>query len=236
MPPFYTQLPNRGEIRLSGDDSAQFLQGLITNDINTLSAGQLLYACLLTPQGKFLHDFFIRLEDNSYIIDCEGGERAQDLYNCLVRYRFRAKIDINLKLDSPVWGIIGDTPSEHAYTDPRHTELGTRHYSAPQKNIEQRSFESENGWDERRIKLGIADGSRDLIPEKSTLAEGNIDQYNGISYKKGCYVGQELTARMHYRNLGKKQLIPIPISEITPDMDVRSQAGSFAMVMTLKTS
>lgn len=198
--PFFTTLKNRGQIIISGPDNRTFLQGLITNDIHKLETQPCLYACLLTPQGKFLFDFFITQQDSKLILDCEGGERLSALEKLLNMYRLRAEVEITSKDNTPVYAIIGT--SDIGHPDPRHPDMGMRSFVRPD-NIQKASFEE---WDLHRIKLTIPDGSRDMIPQSSTLEEANMDRLNAIDYKKGCYLGQELTARMHYRGLGKKHL------------------------------
>ncbi len=197
---FFTKLENRGIIGISGTDRRNFLQGLISNDIDLLDKKPMIYACLLTPNGKFLHDFFIREENETILIDCEGGERTHDLAKRLNIYKLRAHVTIEAKTPASVYAVIGD-PSV-GLPDPRHPDMGTRTYIKPE-NLPEEPFSS---WDIHRIKLCIPDGSRDMIPEKSTLLECGIDRLNGVSFEKGCYMGQELTARMHYRGLAKKQL------------------------------
>lgn len=202
--PFFVKLPDRGLIQIKGDDRYNFLQGLISNDVETLKNTPVLYSCLLTPQGKFLYDFFIIAEPDGLLLDCEGGQRAQDLYKRLTLYRLRSKITLFLKDNHPVYAGTGTIP-ENAFPDPRHPDMGWRSFKQP-NNIKEKTFST---WDAHRIRLGVPDGSRDMIPEKSTLLECNIDKLNGVSFAKGCYVGQEVTARMKYRGLAKKHLYPV---------------------------
>ena len=222
----FVKLENRGLIHVEGKDRHDFLQGLITNDMGKLAPGRALYACLLTPQGKFLHDFFISEGEDFILLECEGGDRARDLYERLNKYRLRADVQISVEEAVPVYVILPTSSFRRkpessrdeeqdpgfrrddngaGYPDPRDPEMGYRSFEKPD-GLEDRPFED---WDKHRISLGIPDGSRDLIPEKSTMDEGRIDQFNGVDYEKGCYVGQELTARMHYRGLGKKHLASV---------------------------
>ena len=212
--PFYTKLSDRGLIFLSGPDRHEFLQNLVTNDLKKLETQQILYSCLLSPQGKFLHDFFIieGVEDE-ILIDCEGSTRAQDLFKRLNQYKLRKSVDLKLEESRPVYAVFGKSLG---WKDPRHSEMGERCFAQPE-GLSELPF---SAWDERRIRLCIPDGSRDMTPEQSTLDEAHIERLNGVSYDKGCYVGQELTARMHYRGLGKKHLyalegdLPAPGEEI----------------------
>ncbi|HQX27348.1 MAG TPA: folate-binding protein [Alphaproteobacteria bacterium] len=200
---FYTTLKNRGLVTVSGPDARKFLQDIVTNDINLLDAQPSVYACLLSPQGKFLHDFFITEKDGALLLECEGGIRAQDLSSRLSKYKLRANVKIECVENISVYSIPSSSglTGGSIYPDPRNAELGFRAFEKPA--LPEQPFEI---WDALRISLTIPDGSRDLVIDKSALDEGRIDKLNGVSYDKGCYVGQELTARMHHRGLGKKHL------------------------------
>lgn len=207
--PFYVTLPRRGLIHIEGADRATFLNALVSNDVATADGLHLAYACLLTPQGKFLHDFFVHAGDGFLLLDCEGGARAQDLYERLLKYRLRSKVQISVEEDHPVYAVFGD--DRIGLPDPRHGDMGRRSFEKP--DMEERAFDA---WDRARIGLCIPDGSRDMELERSTLLEAHIDKLNGIDWNKGCYVGQELTARMHYRGLAKKHLRVVKIDDPTP--------------------
>lgn len=209
--PFYTKLKKRGKIVISGADRVSFLQSLISNDVTLLDQQGCVYSCLLTPQGKFLYDFFItETSGDALLMDCEGDERLQSLAKLLGMYRLRADVTIETQDNIDVYAIIG---AQHGTQDPRHPDMGYRSFEKP-KELDEKPFEE---WDKHRIALTIPDGSRDMIPNKSTLSEGNIDKLNGLSYEKGCYIGQELTARMHYRGLAKKHLQTIMVKDLELD-------------------
>ena len=237
MDSFFVKLKNRGLIHLEGPDRHAFLQGLITNDINTLKPGKALYACLLTPQGKFLHDFFITEGHDFTLLECEGGGRAQDLFERLNRYRLRADVQISVEENVPVYATLpplippasGGARAQRrgGAPDPRHPEMGIRAFEKP-SDLEEKPFED---WDRRRIRFGIPDGSRDMIPEKSTLDEANIERWNGVSHDKGCYVGQELTARMHHRGLGKKHLKTVELDALPDKAELRSSCGNIGLAL-----
>jgi hypothetical protein len=197
--PFYVPLPNRGLIHIEGEDRVEFLQGLVTQNVEKIEKERIQYGCLLTPQGKFLHDFFLHHGDGFILMDCEGGSRAEDLYNRLNKYRLRSKVKISVEPYQHVFAVFD---SDEGLPDPRHFKMGNRTFEKP-KNMEAETFEE---WDMQRIILAIPDGSRDMEVERSLLLECNIDQFNGVDFDKGCYMGQEMTARMHHRNLGKKHL------------------------------
>lgn len=203
----YTKLPDRGLLRISGPDRRAFLQGLVSNDVNLLDRQPCVYACFLTPQGKFLHDMFISEVNETLLLDIEGGARAQDLCHRLEVYRLRSDVMLELVPETTVYAIFTENKTS-GVADPRHTGMGHRAFERP--DLPAISFET---WDRQRISLGIPDGSRDMVPLKSTLLESNVDRLNGVSWKKGCYLGQELTARMHYRGLAKKHLYPVHLAE-----------------------
>lgn len=221
---FFSRLKGRGLLRISGADAQTFLQGLITNDIKLLDQHPNLYACLLTPQGKFLYDFFITKNSDTFLLDCEGGDRTTALSKLLNMYKLRAHVMIETIENSNVYAIFG---AQIGTPDPRHPDMGYRSFEQPQ-NVEERPFEE---WDHKRISLCIPDGSRDLIPQNSTMDEGHMDQLNAVSYDKGCYMGQELTARMHYRGLGKKHLKTVNISELSDGAELRSTCRDIGIAL-----
>ena len=229
--PFYVKLPNRGLVHIEGEDRVTFLQGLVSNDVAAAAPGKIIYACLLTPQGKFLHDFFIHAGDGFLLLDCEGGDRAKDLYERLLKFRLRSKVQLSVEETVPVYAIFG---SDTGISDPRHADLGNRGFEKP--DLEERPFED---WDHLRISLAIPDGSRDMELERSTLLECGIDRLNGIDWNKGCYMGQELTARTHYRGLVKKHLYtvkldgaaPPPFTDLPNGASMRSSCGNLGLAL-----
>ncbi len=223
--PFYVNLKNRATLILKGADCRDFLQDLITNDINRLSPKSPIYACLLTPQGKFLFDFFLHENGDTILLDCEGGERVQALAKKLNMYRLRKDVALEIEENTPVYAVFN--APDIGTPDPRSPELGNRIFDKP--DLPEKPFEE---WDKRRITLTIPDGSRDLIPEKSTMDEARMDQINAVDYKKGCYVGQELTARMHYRGLGKKHLQTVKLDAIPGKAELRSKCGDIGIALT----
>lgn len=170
----------RGLITVSGPDAFSFLQNIVSNDLRRLETEPEIHACLLSPQGKYLHDFRIAKDgDDTYLLNGEAGERKNDLLKRLTLYKLRANVS-----------------------------LSAQDLTAP----DTANFEE---WDKNRIRLGLPDGSRDAEINNSTLSELNLDDY-AVSYTKGCYVGQELVARMHNRNLGKKHLVPVEFQDTPP--------------------
>ena len=235
---FYTRLENRGLLQISGAEAAVFLQGLVTNDVRRLSVEKqeasqaeslngkekCIYACLLTPQGKFLYDFFITLVDGVYLLDCEGGERARDLAARLSMYRLRSAVEVEVVEKHAVYAVFG---VDIGVVDPRHVDMGRRSFEVPD-GVEEAPFAQ---WDQRRISLCIPDGSRDLLVGKSTMDEGRMDTLNAVDYDKGCYIGQELTARMHYRGLGKKHLAVVDVNALPEGAELRSTCGDAGIAL-----
>lgn len=225
--PVYTALPHRAVITVTGDDAFHFLQGLITKDLTKFDSSPLLYACLLTAQGKFLYDFFIRKIDDGYSLDCEGGARAEALLKKLKMYKLRAKVDLTLDHSITVYQIFNGDYNGNALPDPRHTQAGYRTYNQP-TDIDAVPFDV---WDEYRIRLEIPDGSRDLIPEKSFIHEARLDEFGAVSYTKGCYVGQELVSRMHHRGLTKKILKCMDVATAPESTEFRSRCNGLGLAL-----
>lgn len=227
--PYYTQLPNRGLISLTGEDRFSFLQGMISNDVDPVKEGRAVWAAYLSPQGKYRHDFFVVPYGSSVLLDCEGGDRLLDLGTSLRRHVLRADVSLGMgPRDACIaaWGEdmppVTEVPGGFVFADPRHKAMGLRVFAPLDKArqaLEALGFKETDTatWDRHRIKLGVPDGSRDLIPNKSILLENGFDELNGIDWEKGCYVGQELTARTRYRGLVKKRLLPVTIVGPAPE-------------------
>jgi hypothetical protein len=234
----YVLLDARGFVTVGGPDAAEFLQGLISNDIRQVSADRAIWAALLTPQGKYLHDFFVTLIDGVYYLDCEKP-RLMDLGQRLSRYKLRAKIDLGIAENHAVAALPGkdapaalNLPAEPgaaraidgglAYVDPRLADVGARAVLPTDRAgpiLEGLGFKPVplETYDRLRLDCGLPDGSRDLVVEKSILLESNFDELHGVDWDKGCYMGQELTARTKYRGLVKKRLLPVEIAGDAPE-------------------
>lgn len=213
-------LPHRGVITLSGADRVTFLQGLVSNDVRRATAQQAVYAALLTPQGKFLHDMMIVASDDTLWLDVEAA-RADDLIAKLTKYKLRSAVVIsNRTADYGVGIVLGDpsayqTQNSFTFPDPRHPALGWR-MIAPREALPPADTEGFAAYDRLRLSLGVPDGSRDLSIGETILLEANFDRLNGVDFTKGCYMGQELTARTHYRALLKKRFFPVTINGSAP--------------------
>src|SRR6185437_5462753 len=235
---FCAVLEDRGVLEVSGADRYQFLQGLVSNDVAKATPDRALYAALLTAQGKYLHDFFIVAIGESLFLDGESA-RLADLERRLGLYKLRAKVSLAEASERYIVAVaFGDgaatalgLPAERgaampfadgvAYVDPRLAELGARLLlprGAGAAPLTGRGFRLSDvaGYDRLRLALGVPDGSRDLVLDKSILLESGFDELNGVDWQKGCYVGQELTARTKYRGLIKKRLMPVAIDGPAP--------------------
>jgi folate-binding protein YgfZ len=211
----FVRLQGRGFLRLSGEDRLKFLQGLVSNDVNAAAPGHAVYSCLLTPQGKFLHDFFLIADGESLLIECEL-DRRPDFAQRLKMYKLRSKIGI-AEADYDVYVAFGAAPQTSdaiLYPDPRSPALGIR--MAVPGGGEPGPQIPFDIYDRLRIAQAVPDGSRDMEIGKAILLENNIDILNGVAWDKGCYTGQELTARTRYRGLIKKRLVPVRITGMAP--------------------
>ena len=235
----YTILDTRGLLTVGGADRRGFLQGLVSNDVERVAPDRAIWAAFLTPQGKYLHDFFISEIGETLYLDCEGGERLMDFGRRLNRYKLRAEIAFAIADDYAVAVLFGDgvaqalgLPGEPGAArllddggavcmDPRLAAAGARAIlpaGGAGAILEGLGFAAATAedYDTARLRLGLPDGSRDMVVEKSILLESNFDELNGVDWDKGCYMGQELTARTRYRGLVRKRLMPVAIEGDAP--------------------
>lgn len=264
--PDFVELPSRGVLSVSGPDARKFLQGLISNDVDKVSETHAIHAAFLTAQGKYLFDFMVVEADGILLLDCEA-DRLADFQKRLKLYKLRSDVTVeDARMDFGVLAITGDDISEAlavdsvagtvkaveggvVFIDPRHAGLGARAIIAKDmlagfiagSGLTNSTLEA---YDLARITLGVPDGSRDMQLEKTVLLEAGFDELNGIDWKKGCYMGQEVTARTKYRGLVKRRLIPVRILDGdmpapgTPVMrddrevgEIRSGVGTMALAM-----
>jgi tRNA-modifying protein YgfZ len=206
-------LPERGVIEVRGEDRIAFLQGLVSNDVAQAIPGHSVWAALLTPQGKWLADFFIVADGDRLLLDCERAQ-VPLLLQRLSRFRLRSKATLRAADELCVYAAWSGAPTAEAIivSDPRLPDAGWRVLSATP--LPATAFEAD--WDRHRLALGLPDGSRDLEAEKTILLEAGFDELNGLSWTKGCYMGQELTARTKYRGLVKRRLTPVSVTGSLP--------------------
>lgn len=195
-----TMLADRSLLRVAGDDPRGFLQGLITQDVMTLDATAPRWSGLLTPQGKVLFDFLLWADDDAILIDC-AASASEALARRLAMYRLRRAITIE-----PVAGAVHWSPvSERGVADPRLADLGQRWLGAVGAPA--------TGWRAHRLSLGVTEGQAELGSDQTLWLEANARELNGVSFTKGCYTGQENTARMHHRAKVNRRLVVAPLSD-----------------------
>lgn len=206
-------MTDRRILKLTGADTSDFLQGLITNDVRKLDQAP-IYAAILTPQGKFMVDFFLKTVGDGVLLDV-AEPFADALVQRLNMYRLRADVQIEATAMYLHRGL-GDVP-EDGYSDPRSPEMGWRAYrDVPQSD-------DITDWDALRVAHAIPENGIELTPD-SFILEMGFERLNGVDFRKGCYVGQEVTARMKHKTELRKGLAQVTISapvsvgdEITAD-------------------
>jgi folate-binding protein YgfZ len=239
-------LGSRGLAEIRGPDARDFLQGLVSNDVRLLAADRAIHAALLTPQGKYLFDFILYERDGVILLETQA-DRVAELVRRLLMYRLRAKVEIaEVPAQAGAVLIGGDAPARLGLAalpgaarpdgglvvavDPRHVELGVR-LVGPEDVVAARVAAvgaAEAGpaaYDRLRIALAVPDGDRDMVVQTSTLLECNFDGLNGVAFDKGCFIGQELTARMKHRGLLKKRLVPVRVDGPLPAPGTPVMAG-----------
>src|SRR5579885_1399604 len=239
----FVALPQRALLAVSGADRRAFLQGLVSNDVEKVSPSRTVHAALLTAQGKYLHDFFIIERGAAFLLEAEAA-RLADLQRRLSIYRLRAKVAI-----APAEAGLAVAA---AFGEGALAALGLREeagaaapFAGGLAGLRAAGFAEAGAaaYDRMRIGLGVPDGSRDLAVEKAILLEAGFDELNGVDWQKGCYVGQELTARTKYRGLIKKRLMPVRVEGPLPEPgtpvrrggeevgEIRSGAGDTALAL-----
>jgi hypothetical protein len=244
----YAVLDERGVLEVAGEDRVAFLQGLVSNDAAKVGPERVLYAALLTAQGRYLHDFMMLDHDGALLLEGEDA-RLDDLRQRLALYKLRSKVTLQIVSDkfvvvaafgagaAPALGLSEEPGAARpfaggvAYVDPRLAAMGAR-LLLPRADgaaaVAALGFASAGPDEYERLRLihGIPDGSRDLPVEKALLIEAGFDELNGIDWQKGCYIGQELTARMRYRALVKKRLVPVAVEGTLPPPDTTVMLGA----------
>lgn len=202
-------LQTRSLIALGGPDWRSFLQGLITQDVETLAPGEARFGALLTPQGRLLYDLFVVGRAEGAWLDVEAQHRDAIIQR-LTLYRLRARVDIAAD-DTPVAILFGGDPAEETgwARDPRLPALGWRGYGAFEANAVEADREAQ------KLRLGVP-GPADWGVDKTYPIEANFDLLNGIDFKKGCFVGQETTSRMKRRGVIKNRMLPLAFDGPAP--------------------
>ena len=241
----YIPLNNRALIKVAGPDARDFLQGLISQDTHRVSATHAVYAALLSPQGKFQVDFFCFEMDGALILECEES-LAASLIKRLSMYKLRSDVELsNISADFQVFAVLNASSalgfidqdrgeakplaSGIIFIDPRISSMGCRivlkkdDNALPNLGLSPGDFQD---YEHQRMTTGIADGSRDMTINKALLLENGFEELDGVSFNKGCFMGQELTARTRYRGLVKKRLLPVTIDGTPPPCGSILMSGS----------
>lgn len=237
----YVIFEDRGIVAVGGQDRVAFLQGLVSNDVTKVSPERAVYSAFLTAQGKFLHDFFVIDTGEALLLDCER-DRADDLKKRLSLYKLRSKVtlenasdrfrvgaafgpNVRAKLDLEGHGAAQSFAGGYLYLDPRLREMGARFVQpvlgpdlVSDDPLISYGFVRGELEDYHRLRIanGLPDGSRDMIVDKAILLENGFDELHAVDWNKGCYIGQELTARTKYRGLIKKRLMPVTVEGPMP--------------------
>lgn len=215
-------MATRRILRLTGTETDDFLQNLVTNDIGGLQRG-LVYAALLTPQGKYIADFFLKRDGDGILLDV-AAPLADDLVRRLTMYKLRAKVEI-AETDLQLHRGTGPAPAD-ALPDPRHPDMGWRAY-----RTEPESDDGSN-WDAIRVAHCIPESGIELTPDTFVL-EAGFEALNGVDFRKGCYVGQEVTARMKHKTELRKGLRRVEIDGPTaPGDEILSDGKAAGTVFT----
>jgi folate-binding protein YgfZ len=212
----FSFLPDRTVLAVSGTDRIPFLQGLVSNDVAAVAPDQAIWAALLTAQGRWMADFFLFADPDGgrLLMDCEAAQ-ADMLRQRLSRYRLRSDVSIDPTgfAVHAAWGAVPPMIDEAiGAPDPRLAEAGWRLILPRPAD----GASDPASYDAHRLALGLPDGSRDCEEGKTLLLEANFEALNGISWTKGCYMGQELTARTRYRGLVKRKLLPVSGATLPP--------------------
>ncbi len=207
-------LADRAVLRVTGTDARKFLQGMLTSDVGKLEDGRAIHAGLLAPQGKILFELFVVAANDEFLIDV-AQDRPTELIKRLGVYRLRSQVEIaedkGLKV-AAVWGGSPRLPEGAiAYADPRLAELGSRVMLPASASVGALGCTqaTEADYHAMRIRLGVPEGGRDYAFGETFPHEALFDQLNGVDFKKGCYVGQEVVSRMEHRGLARKRIVPV---------------------------
>ena len=239
----FALLADRGVVSVTGDDAAKLLQGLLTNDIETLERQPAIHAGLLSPQGKFLFEFFVVKAVGGFLLDVQR-DKATELVKRLTMYKLRAKVEIrDVSTDHQVhaaWHEPGpdDTWPDAAvipeftgwqFPDPRLPALGLRLVSRIADNAVRAAPANAADYHAHRIGLGVPEGGKDYLLGDTFPHEALFDQLHGVSFTKGCYVGQEIVSRMEHRGTARKRVVPVVADAALPASGTEIRAGEAAI-------
>ena len=239
--PYFYKNSNSQFLSIEGEDSNEFLQNLITNDINKCSEDNIIYSCLLSPQGKFLSDFFIFKKDEKYLIETHSFF-YEKLLKKLNLYKLRSKVHINEVNNLHSYSVFGDIQKDQDTfifnIDPRNKNIGLKliHLKKNPEIFDNLNEINEEKYHQILIQNTVPLSHYDLEENKSLLLENNFENLNSISWDKGCYVGQEITARMKYRALLKKKIYSLEIKDGSPLIGqlIKDNENEFGEIISIK--
>jgi folate-binding protein YgfZ len=217
-------LPDRGIVRVAGEDAEKLLQGVVTNDMDLLADRPAIHAALLTPQGKILFEFFVvKAGEGNYLLET-GADQAAGLAKRLAMYKLRAKATIeDATAEYRVLALWGDAPASFgettgtvSFSDPRLPALGTRilveaRFAKDIASATNGMDTTPEGYHAHRIALGVPEAGKDYALGDTFPHEADMDQLGGVSFSKGCFVGQEVVSRMQHRAHVRKRVVPIDV-------------------------
>ena len=211
-------LPDRAVVKIAGPEAQGFLHNLLTADIERLQPGEAAYAALLSPQGKMLFEFFVLNDGTGFFLDCAASQKAE-LLKRLGFYRLRAKLALSDVGDMEVAVSPHEPKQALRYADPRTRDLGWRMI------VKESSLPKADGYHAARIRLGLADSDADLGSGEFFPHEANLDQLGGVSFEKGCYVGQEVVSRMEHRGTARSRILPVRFDAEAPPKGSEIKGG-----------
>ena len=239
--PYFYRNDNSRFLSVEGQDSSDFLQNLITNDVNKCTKENIIYSCLLSPQGKFMADFFMFKNEEKYIIETHSVF-YEKLLKKLSLYKLRSKVLINEITNFYSYSVFGELNNNYNFiifcADPRNKKIGNKLIC---KSIELEKLNDFIEIDEKKyheilIQNTVPLSHFDLEENKSLLLENNFENLNSISWDKGCYVGQEITARMKYRALLKKRIYSLSVKEGTPKAEqaIKDDENNYGKIINVE--
>jgi len=230
-------LPDRGVVSVEGDDAEKLLQGFLTNDMKLLADQPAIYSALCTPQGKILFDLFVVKTPTGFILET-ARDQTTALVNRMEQFKLRAKADIkDVSSDYSVAAIWGGPYEPHGrgkqpiwFADPRLPEMGYRELVTIGSDWalagDTADCATPDDYHAHRIALGVPEGGKDYALGDTFPHEALFDQLNGVSFKKGCFVGQEVVARMQHRGLARKRIVPVVGDAPLPEPGTQVMAGT----------
>jgi folate-binding protein YgfZ len=232
--------PDRAVVRVTGEDAARFLHGVVTNSVEALAPGAAVFAALLTPQGKIVVDFHVIAaasdEGGGFVLDAPAA-LADELIRKLNFYKLRAKVQVEARPDLAVAVVLDRAPTEEVglvFLDPRHAGLGWRvilpaEGAAKALEAAGAKLVEPQTWQGRRLSLGVPEGGRDFIYGDTFPHEANMDLLGGVDFHKGCFIGQEVVSRVERRDVARKRVVPVAFADGAPEPGAEVKAGERAL-------